>query len=80
MVVVVVVGGADELLGDSVTKENAEDAVLDGVGLVLVEGEEDEGVVHEVGVVQEGGKELLQPDTGNGDGGVVTIRSHVGSC
>jgi hypothetical protein len=51
VVVVVVVGGAFEVLWDSITEEDAEDAVLDGVGLVLVEGDKNKGVVHEMLIV-----------------------------
>lgn len=78
VVVVVVVGGADEVLGDGVADEDGENPVLDGVGLVLIEGDEDKGVVHEALVIQERGEEGLQPDTGNGDRGVVTVGGHVG--
>jgi len=51
---------------------------LDAVGLVLVEGDEDEGVVHEALVFEERGKEGLQPFASDGDGGVVTVGGHVG--
>jgi hypothetical protein len=78
VVVVVVVGGAFEVLWDSVTEEDAEDAVLDGVGLVLVEGDKNKGVVHEVLIVQEGGKKGLQPLASNRNRGIMAIRGHVG--
>lgn len=78
VVVVVVVGGSHEVLGDGVPEEDAEDAVLDGVGLVLVEGDEDQGVVEEARVLEEGLEEGSEPDPGHGDGGVVTVGGHVG--
>ena len=78
VIVEVGVGGADEVIGDGVTEENGEDAVLNGVGFVLVEGDEDEGILHEIGVIQEGGKEGLEPLSGNGDRGIMSIRGHVG--
>ena len=43
VVVVAIISGSDEVLGHGVTQEDAEDAVLDGVGLVLVEGDEHRG-------------------------------------
>lgn len=78
VVVVVIIGGAHEVIRDGVTKKDAEDAVLDSVGLVLVEGDEDEGIVHEMLVVQQRGQEGLQPLASNSDGGVMAIRGHVG--
>jgi hypothetical protein len=78
VVVVVVIAGSLEVLRDSVTEENAEDLVLDGVGLVLIEGDQDKGFVHEVLVLKEGSQEGLQLDTGNGDGGVMAVGGHVG--
>lgn len=78
VIVEVGVGCADQMLGDGVTEENREDAVLDGVGFVLVEGDEDESVLHEVGVIQERGEKVVQPFTCNCDGGVMTVGGHVG--
>ena len=80
MVVVVVVSSTDEMLRDGIAEKNAEDLVLVGVGLVLVEGNEHQGVVHEVLVLKQRSEEALQELTGNGDGGVVTVRGHVGGC
>lgn len=51
VVVVVGVGGSDKLLGHGITEENAENAVLDGVGLILIESDQNHGVLHEVLVV-----------------------------
>ena len=42
------VGCADEGGGDGVAEEDSHDAVLFGVGFGFVEGDEDEGVLHEV--------------------------------
>lgn len=77
MVVVVGVGCADEVGGDGITKENGEDIVLDAVVLVLVEGDQDKGVVHEIFVVQEGFHEVLEPFACGGDVRVVAIAGHV---
>lgn len=79
VVVVVGIGSADELFGYGIAEEDGEDFVLDAVGLVLIEGDEDEGVVHEVLVLEEGSEESLEPFSGDGDGGVVSIRGHVWS-
>jgi hypothetical protein len=78
VVVVAIISSADEVLGHGVTQEDAEDAVLDGVGLVLVEGDEDQGVIQEARVLEKGLEEGAQPDAGDGDGGVVTVGGHVG--
>lgn len=73
-----VVSCSDEALWDGIAEENAEDLVLDGVGFVFVEGDEDEGVLHEMGVVEQGFEEGPEPLTGDGDGGVVAVGGHVG--
>lgn len=54
MVVKSAVYGALERGRDGAAKEDGEDFVADVVGFVFVEGEDDEGVVHEVGVLEEG--------------------------
>lgn len=51
VVVEVVVGGANQLLGEGIAQQDAKDLVVLGVGLVLVKGQKDKGVVHEVGVL-----------------------------
>lgn len=79
MVIKVAVSCANKLFGYSITKENADNAVLLGVGVVFVEGEHDEGVLHEFLVVQEGLEKGFGPGTGNGHGAVVAIRGHVRS-
>lgn len=80
-VVVVVVGvlSADEVGWDGITEKDTENVVLDGVGLVLIEGDQDEGVLHEVLVGEEWLEESAEPVTSNGDGGIVSIGSHVWS-
>jgi hypothetical protein len=50
MVIIVGVCSANKLLGDGITKKNTEDSVLDGVGLVLIKRDEDQGVLKEVRV------------------------------
>ncbi len=47
-----VVGGAVSGFGHSASKENAEDLVGPLVGVILIEGQEDQGSVHKVGIVQ----------------------------
>lgn len=78
VVVEVVVGGAGEVLGEGVAEQDGENLVALGVGLVLIPGEQDEGVVHEVLVVEEGLEESAAPHASNADVGVVAVRSHVG--
>lgn len=78
-VVVVEVGVRGALGGfrHGTTEKDAEDAVADAVGVVLVEGNENQGAVHEVAV----GKQRLQkaagPLAGDGHRGVVAVRGHV---
>lgn len=79
VVVVVAVAGADEMRGHGVAEQDAVDLVLHGVVFVLVEGDEDEGVVHEALVGQERGEELGEPLAGGGYIGVVAVAGHVGS-
>lgn len=79
MVVVVRVRSANELLWNGVAKENAENAVLGAVGFVFIESDENQGVLHELLVLQKRTQEILQPDTSNSDGSVMTVRGHVGS-
>lgn len=80
MVVELVVGGSDEVLRNGVTEEDTEDVVGDGVGVVLIEGQQDQGLgAVEVGVRQERLEEACGPSAGSGDGGVVAVIGHVGS-
>ena len=78
MVVVSVVGGVAELLWNDVTEENSENTVLTGVDLVLIEGDDDESVVHEVRVGKEGVKEVVEILACDLDGAIVGVRGHVG--
>lgn len=67
-----------QVLGHRAAEEEAVDFVAELVGVVLVEGEEDEGVVGEVFVVEQLGEELVGPGAGEGDVGVVGVVGHVG--
>lgn len=73
-----VVGGALQVLGDGAAQQDGVDAVLLLVGGGLVEGDQDEGVLGEVVVLEEGGHEALQEVAGDGDVGVVGVVGHVG--
>ena len=79
VVVKVAVRGADEAFGDGVAEEDAHDPVLLGIRLRLVEGEEHKRVVHEIGIDQERREEVLGPEAGDCDGGIVAVICHVGS-
>lgn len=67
------VSGADKLLGYSVTENDAEDTVLQGVGVRLVERDQNQSVLHEVLVVQERLQEVACPGTSSGDARVVAV-------
>lgn len=77
MVIVVCVCSPNQFSRDGVTEEDGEDVVLDGVSLVFVKGDQDEGVLHEVLVGKKWLQEVSQPFACYGDGGIVTIRCHV---
>ena len=57
MVVIGVVGGADDGGGDAIAEEKREHAVLRRIGVVFVKGEEDESVFVKGRVGQEWGEE-----------------------
>lgn len=78
VVVEVVVGGAHKVLGDGVTEQDSENLVALGIGLALIPGEQNKGVVHEVLVVEERLEESTAPLAGNANVGVVAVRGHVG--
>lgn len=78
VVVESVIRGSVEGLGDSAAEEEGEDFVGGGVGVYLVEGEDDEGVVHEVLVCEEGGEEGLGPRGGFDDCCIMAVVGHVG--
>lgn len=77
--------GTDEVLGDSTTEENTEDAVAvvvdlrlgNTVGLGLIEGQQQQSVVPEVGVVHERLNEAAQPLGSECDVGIVSVVGHV---
>jgi hypothetical protein len=75
VVVEVGVGGSNKVLWDCIAEEDTEDTVLDGVGLVLIESDEDHCVLHEVLVCQQRLQEVTQPLPGYGDRRVMAVRS-----
>jgi hypothetical protein len=77
MVIIVGVCSANKLLGDGITKKNTEDSILDGVGLVLIKRDEDQGVLKEVRVGEERFKEVSEPHSCCSYRGIMTVRSHV---
>jgi len=77
VVVEVVVDGAGQVGRDAVAEKDREDAVLLRVCVRLVEGDEDEGVLHEARVVEHWLEEVAHPRSGGGDGGVVAVGGHV---
>lgn len=74
----VVIGGTDERLGEEIGDDDGLDTVGNGVGGILVEVDEEEGVVHEVLVGDEGLDEGVEPVSTVGETGVVSIVQHVG--
>nr|POE77700.1 hypothetical protein CFP56_09343 [Quercus suber] len=72
------VGRAHGGLRHGAADEEAEHPVALRVRVALVEGDEDEGVLHEVGVAEQGLEEVAGPCSGGGDRGVVSVRGHVG--
>ena len=79
VVVEVVIGGSDELLGYGVAEEDTQDSVLYSISLVFIEGDQDEGVLHESLVVEQRLDKSASPGTGNSDVRVMTVARHVGS-
>jgi hypothetical protein len=67
-----------ELIWHSVTEQCAPDLVRNVVCLVLVERQQDEGVLQELLVAEEWGQEFLRPCSGESDVGVVAVVGHVG--
>ena len=80
--VVCVVGRVDcptRPVGNGTSEKHGEDAVVDGVGFGLIEGQEDQStVVVEVGIVEQGEEPIFDPAGGEVDGGVVAVVDHVG--
>lgn len=77
MVVELWVVGADKVGWNGVTEEDREDAVTNSVGVVLVKGDENGSLLHEVGVVEERLHEVADKLASNGDRRVVAIVGHV---
>ena len=71
VVVEVGVGGADKVLGDGVAEKDREGPVLLGVRAVLVEGDQNHSVLHEVLVLEERLEESSEPGTSCADRGVM---------
>jgi hypothetical protein len=67
------ISGTDELLGNSVTENDAEDTVLESVGVRLVESDQNKGVLHEVLVVEKRFQEAASPGTSSSDTRIVAI-------
>lgn len=75
MVVEGVVCRAVERLWDSTAKEERVDDVASCVGLGLIKREEDESIVHKIGIVKQRGQPVARPVGSNGDRGIVAIVS-----
>jgi len=73
-----VISCADHIFGNGITEQDGHDTVRLGVGVVLVEGDQNQGALHEVGVLQERSQPALEKLASDGDGAVVGIISHVG--
>ena len=73
-----VVNGTLQVVGDGTAEEDGVDAVLLLVRGDLVEGDEDQGVLAEVVVLQQGGDKAVEPGAGEGDVGIVGVVGHVG--
>lgn len=72
-----VILGANQLLGDGTTQQHTENAVANGVMLRLVKGQQNQGIVPEVGVVPQLLDETTLPHGRKRDVGVVAIVGHV---
>ena len=79
MSVVSVVGGAAKTWGDDVAEKKCPDIVFDCVCFVLVKSEDEEGLVHKIGVIEKRSQERSTPIACIIDGGVMAIIQHVGS-
>ena len=51
VVVVIAIRRSHKMLWNCITKENPEDVVLDSVGVVFIEGDQDQSVLHEVLII-----------------------------
>lgn len=72
--------GANQGCGDGVTKEKGQDAVLGGIGVVFVEGKENQGIGGERGVGEEGSEKVTGPGAGCCYRGVMTVRGFGRDC
>lgn len=73
------ISSASEVLRDGTSKEEGVDLVVDFIGFVLIEGEQDEGsVVIEGWKGQEGNEPEFKPIRGKVDVGVVSVVDDVG--
>lgn len=73
VVVVLRIGGANELLGNGVTEKDAKDLVLQSVGVALIKSDKDKCVLHEVVVVEKRLQEVASPGASSGDTSVVAV-------
>lgn len=73
VVVEAVVFGADQLLGHRVSDHDAENAVADRVDFALIPGNEDQGVLHECLVFQEGLDKVASPSSSSSDIRVMAV-------
>ena len=71
------VGGTLQVVGNDTAQQDGEDGVLLTVGLVFIESDQDQGVVHKVVILQQWGHEVSGPLTCNLDVGVVGVVGHV---
>ena len=78
MIIEGVIGCSVQGSGDCAAKEEGKDFVASVVGLVFIKCEADEGVVHEISVVEERSKEGAGPACCEGNVGIVAIIRHVG--
>lgn len=74
-----VIGSTLHAVGDGAANQEAVDAVRRGVGADLIEGDQNQSVLHEVRVVKQRGQEVVQVFAGECHVGVVSIVGHVGS-
>jgi len=79
MIVECVVRGAFQVFGNGATKEDGEDFVTGGVSLDFVKRQEDERVVHEVGIVEERYHKVTLPRRSECDVRIVSVIGHVWS-
>lgn len=74
-----VVSGTLKMFWDSTTKENTEQTVSLAISVILIKGQQDEGVRHEVWVVEQFSNPATLPLSSESDVSVVGIVGHVRS-